>query len=180
LSKRARCRGAPVQGFASAEREPRVRKVFRPTLYMKIPITLAVLQTIGVVVLIVHAFGNEEQIDAAILRPPPKCDQVERVMLRGDEASLRNVIREELARLQGQSLERTRPAATGRARKQSDDRLSQELAQQVEAYRAMGAITDEQMQELQAGIAQLDEASRKGLMSKLIQALNSGELKGRL
>jgi hypothetical protein len=147
---------------------------------MKMLITLGVLQTIGVVVLIVHAFGNEEQIDAAILRPPPRCDQTELVMPRWDEASLHNVIREELRQLQGQSTERAKPAVRGRARKESDDRLSQDLAQQIEAYRATGSITDEQMQELQAGIAQLDAASRKGLMSKLIQALNSGEMKGRL
>jgi hypothetical protein len=36
------------------------------------------------------------------------------------------------------------------------------------------------MQELQAGIAQLDDASRKQMMSKLMRALNSGDLKGRL
>jgi hypothetical protein len=104
------------------------------------------------------------------------------VLLRGDEARLRNVIREELTRLhaQAQPLQRTRLPATVRARKESDDRLSQELAQQIETYRAMGTITDEQMQELQTGIAQLNPPSRQALMSKLIQALNSGEMKGRL
>jgi hypothetical protein len=148
---------------------------------MKIPITLGVLQTIGVVVLIVHAFGNEEQVDAATSRPT-SCDQADPVMLRGDEARLRNVIKEELTRLQAQvqPLQRTRLPATVRARTESDDRLSQELAQQIETYRALGTITDEQMQEVQTGIAQLDPPSRQRLLSKLIQALNSGEMKGRL
>ena len=146
---------------------------------MKIPITLGVLQTLGVAVLIVHALRNEEQVDAALARPPI-CDQAERAMLRGEEARLRNVIREELTRLQAQPLQRTRLPATGRARTESDARLSQELAQQIETYRAIGTITDEQMQELQTGIVQLDPSSRRELMSKLIQALNSGEMKGRL
>jgi hypothetical protein len=147
---------------------------------MKIPITLGLLQTMGVVVLIVHALGNEEQVDAALARPLPICDQAERAMLGGDEARLRSVIREELTRLQAQPLQRARLPATGRARKESDDRLSQALAQQIETYRAIGTITDEQMQELQTGIVQLDPSSRLELMSKLIQALNSGEMKGRL
>jgi hypothetical protein len=146
---------------------------------MKIPVTLGVVQTIGVVVLIVHAFGNEEQVDTATLRPA-SCDQTDAVMLRGDEARLRNVIREELTRLQAQPLQRTRLPATGRARAESDARLSQELAQQIQTYRAIGTITDEQMQELQTGIVQLNPSSRRELMSKLVQALNSGEMKGRL
>lgn len=149
------------------------------TLDMRIPITLGVLQTMGVIVLIVHAFGSEEQVDAALARPPV-CDQAERAMLREDEARLRNVIREELTRLQARPLQRAGLPAAGRARKESDDRLSQELAQQIETYRAIGTITDEQMQELQTGIVQLDPSSRGELMSKLIQALNSGEMKGRL
>jgi hypothetical protein len=103
-------------------------------------------------------------------------------LLRGDDARLRTVIREVLTRLQAQAqpLERTRQPATVRVRSESDDRLSQELAQQIETYRALGTITDEQMQELQTGIAQLDPPSRQRLLSKLIQALNSGEMKGRL
>jgi hypothetical protein len=146
---------------------------------MRIPITLGVLQTMGVIVLIVHAFGSEEQVDAALARPPV-CDQAERAMLREDEARLRNVIREELTRLQARPSQRAGLLAAGRARKESDDRLSQELAQQIETYRAIGTITDEQMQELQTGIVQLDPSSRGELMSKLIQALNSGQMKGRL
>jgi hypothetical protein len=146
---------------------------------MRIPITLGVLQTMGVIVLIVHAFGSEEQVDAALARPPV-CDQAERAMLREDEARLRNVIREELTRLQARPLQRAGLPAAGRARSESGDRLSQELAQQIETYRAIGTITDEQMQELQTGIVQLDPSSRGELMSKLIQALNSGQMKGRL
>jgi hypothetical protein len=149
------------------------------TLDMRIPITLGVLQTMGVIVLIVHAFGSEEQVDAALARPPV-CDQAERAMLREDEARLRNVIREELTRLQARPLQRAGLPAAGRARSESGDRLSQELAQQIETYRAIGTITDEQMQELQTGIVQLDPSSRGELMSKLIQALNSGQMKGRL
>jgi TolA-binding protein len=54
------------------------------------------------------------------------------------------------------------------------------VAQQIEAHAAAGSITDAQMQELQAEIAQLDDASRKQMMNKLIRTLNSGDIKGRL
>jgi len=36
------------------------------------------------------------------------------------------------------------------------------------------------MTELQAEIAKLDDASRRQMMSKLVRALNSGDIKGRL
>jgi hypothetical protein len=92
-------------------------------------------------------------------------------------------VREELAR------ERNRPATANDALPavsapprdpQADLERREAIGQQIENYRAMGAITDTQMQELQAGIAQLDPASRKQMMSRLIRALNSGDIKGRL
>lgn len=54
------------------------------------------------------------------------------------------------------------------------------VEQQIENYRGVGAITESQMQDLQADIAQLDDAPRRQMMSKLIRALNSGDIKGRL
>lgn len=54
------------------------------------------------------------------------------------------------------------------------------IEQRIDAYSAAGSITDSQMQELQAEIAQLDEASRRQMMSRLVRALSSGDIKGRL
>jgi hypothetical protein len=51
------------------------------------------------------------------------------------------------------------------------------VAQQIEAYRATGTITDAQMLELQADIAQLDAASRRQMLSRLTRALNAGRSK---
>lgn len=53
------------------------------------------------------------------------------------------------------------------------------VEQQIENYRGT-AISDAQMQDLQADIAQLDDATRKQMMGKLLRALNSGDIKGRL
>jgi hypothetical protein len=73
------------------------------------------------------------------------------------------------------------PAVAQRPRDVSADLHRREaIAQQIETYRATGTITDAQMQELQADIAKLDEASRKQMMSRLLRALNSGDIKGRL
>jgi hypothetical protein len=52
--------------------------------------------------------------------------------------------------------------------------------QQIETYRGVGSISAVQMEELQSAIAQLSEADRRQAMSRLIKAMNSGEIKGRL
>jgi multidrug resistance efflux pump len=62
----------------------------------------------------------------------------------------------------------------------ADRQRRESIEQRIEAYSAAGSITDSQMQELQAEIAKLDEASRRQMMSKLVRALNSGDIKGRL
>lgn len=92
-------------------------------------------------------------------------------------------MREELAR------EHNRPATASDALPavsasprdpQADLERREAIAQQIETYRGLGTITDAQMQELQAEIAHLDAASRSQMMSRLIRALNSGDIKGRL
>ncbi len=156
---------------------------------MKILITLAALQTIGIVILILHAFtaddhvSREQQapIPSTAVSPPDVRDQHDGGPLLADEERLRRIVKEELTSLLAQQAPQTKPAAAERARNEAEDRRRQELiAQHIEAYRAVGTITDEQMRELQAGIAELDEPSRKQMMSRLIRALNSGELEGRL
>jgi hypothetical protein len=158
---------------------------------MKTLMTLSVLQTIGVAVLIVQSFGKGPQSmpdqpssnSGAAISQQPRRATPDGDALFADEKRLRNIVREELARLQVQpTAPRGAPAAPRvYARNERRDLQQQQLiAQQIETYRAVGSMTDEQMQELQADIAQLDEESRKAMMSRLIRALNSGELKGRL
>jgi hypothetical protein len=103
--------------------------------------------------------------------------------LFADEERLRNVVREELGRLQGPPNTPSSASSVRRAHGRDEPihlQQQQLIAQQIENYRAVGSITDEQMQELQVNIAQLDAESRREMMSRLIRALNSGELKGRL
>jgi hypothetical protein len=157
---------------------------------MKTLITLSVLQTIGIVALVVHAFreehpaapGQHTSNSSAVAISPDTSSRVISAAPDVDEERLRTIIREELARLiQPATQGNAAPAVATRPRNPSADARQREVvAQQIEAYAAAGAITDMQMQELQAEIAQLDDASRKQMMSKLIRALNSGDIKGRL
>lgn len=159
---------------------------------MRTLIALSVLQTIGIAALVVHAFGAQHSTDheqhpssspAATVASADSgpTSGVALDMLNVSEQRLRIIVREELAQLQASEQGNASASLEARPRNPSADAYQREaVAQQIEAYRGAGAITDAQMQELQADIAQLDDASRKQMMSKLIRALNSGEIKGRL
>jgi hypothetical protein len=157
---------------------------------------LSVLQAIGIVVLIVHVYSDDDrsvqrgahELPVATTAPSPIAARADDVVLV-NEQRLRDVIREELAQLQGEVHARVshtqdsaaRPAVTAQPRDDSARRAALDTAaQQFENYRAMGAISDAQMVELQAAIAKVDAAGRRQIMGRLIRALNSGELKGRL
>jgi hypothetical protein len=158
---------------------------------MKTLITLSVLQTIVLAVLIIQSFGNGPQSApgrlpqnaGAATSPQTMHAAPDSNALFADEERLRNIVREELTRLQAQP-NTPRSASPARRAHAPDEpahlQQQQLIAQQIETYRAVGSITDEEMHELQVDIAQLDEESRREMMSRLIRALNSGELKGRL
>lgn len=153
--------------------------ITRGSRLMKTLMTLSVLQTIGIAALVVHAFRESPPAAPAPSPASPIAAAPAAAAPNLDEARLRAIVREELA----QSDARADPAPTvaPRPRDVSADLHRREvIAQQIEAYRATGTITDAQMQELQADIAKLDEASRKQMMSRLLRALNSGDIKGRL
>ena len=159
---------------------------------MRVLITLSLLQTFGIVLLVVHAFGDPGQLGpeqrlgnsaSPAISEPDTPGRAQGSAPLGDEEHLRNIIREELAQLRVRPTQATNGSAKLSARSHDDPAAhsQQELiAQQIETYKAVASITDEQMQELQTGIAQLDAAGRRQMMGKLVQALNSGELKGRL
>lgn len=54
------------------------------------------------------------------------------------------------------------------------------VSQKIDYYSSVGSISDLEMQQLQMDIARLDEAGRKEMLRRLIGALNSGSLEGRL
>ena len=166
----------------------------RPTggfvVRMRTLIALSVLQTVGIAALVMHAYGAKHSPDDSEQRssnPAAAAISSASSVPISDAASnireerLRTIVREELARLQSSAQGNASTSLEAQPRNSSTDVHQREaVAQQIEAYRGAGAITDAQMQELQADIAQLDDASRKQMMSKLIRALNSGEIKGRL
>ncbi|HEX4969793.1 MAG TPA: hypothetical protein VFV69_01990 [Steroidobacteraceae bacterium] len=146
---------------------------------MKTLITLSVLQTIGIAALVVHALRESPPAAPASAPASPIAAAPAAVAPNLDEARLRAIIREEL--VQSDARADATPTAAPRPHDMSAQLHRREvIAQQIEAYRATGTITDSQMQELQADIAKLDEASRKQMLSKLLRALNSGDIKGRL
>jgi hypothetical protein len=157
---------------------------------MRTLIALSVLQTIGIAALVVHSFGAKHAAGPEQRAPSASAPQISPAKespTSGDapsvpsvgEERLRTIVREELARIQAQRNASSSPAAQPR-NPSLDVQRREAVEQQIETYRGVGAVTDAQMQELQADIAQLDDASRKQMMSKLIRALNSGEIKGRL
>jgi hypothetical protein len=151
---------------------------------MKTLITLSVLQTIGIAALVVHVF-REEQL-AADSRPvaAPTAVIASGTAPTVDEAWLRRIIREELARQHNRPASEHNASAAQptppRAATAADLQRRDNISQRIEAYAATGAITDAQMSELQADIARLDPANRRQMMSKLVRSMNSGDIKGRL
>lgn len=150
---------------------------------------LSVLQTVGIAALVVHAFGPRQPAAPEQRQPSssaPPLSSASPASSSGAASSigeerLRAIVREELARLPLSAQGNASSSVEAQPRNPSVDVFQRDaVAQQIEAYRGAGTITDAQMQELQTNIAQLDAASRKQMMSKLIRALNSGEIKGRL
>jgi hypothetical protein len=146
---------------------------------MKTLITLSVLQTIGIAVLVVHAFREQPHVAPDVRPASPAASQVSSAAPSIDEERLRAVIREELAQL---DLRRDAPPAVAPPpRDPAVDRQRRDsIEQRIDAYTAAGSITEAQMQELQAEIARLDGPSRTQMMSRLVRALSAGDIKGRL
>ena len=55
-----------------------------------------------------------------------------------------------------------------------------DVEQQIEYYSSVGAISTAEMQRLKSEIARLDPDSRIAMMQKLVRALNTGAIDGRL
>ena len=101
-----------------------------------------------------------------------------------DDNQLRQIIREELgAQLDGRSgsnIDMDAPIASN-ATDNTEIQYQRDLvAQQLDYHTSVGSISDTDMQKLQGEIAKLDEAGRKEMLGKLVRALNSGGLDGRL
>lgn len=103
-----------------------------------------------------------------------------------DEAQLRRVVREELAAAaaagtvaQDGRTPAPAPAAGLPAPLSSPEQVAL-VNRQLDEYIRAGAISDSEMVRLQSAIATLDPVARRAAMQKLVRALNSGTLDGRL
>ena len=101
-----------------------------------------------------------------------------------DDNQLRQIIREELAaQLDGRPGPDAETDAfmASNTSDPSEYQYQRELvAQQLEYHTSVGSISDTDMQKLQGEIAKLDAAGRTEMLGRLIRALNSGGLDGRL
>lgn len=60
-----------------------------------------------------------------------------------------------------------------------DTRLRDQVAQQIETYRSVGQVSNQEMQRLQSEVARLAPADRQQMMSRLARAINAQEIKVR-
>jgi len=101
-----------------------------------------------------------------------------------DEDRLRQIIREELAAQPGGGFAPTNQANVVAASNPTDPAENQRrrelVTQQLEYFSSVGSISNTDMQILQGEIAKLDNAGRKEMLGRITQALNSGQLEGRL
>ena len=101
-----------------------------------------------------------------------------------DEQLLRDVIRQELAAYSGawNGGQQTPDEEEAYDPQVEAERLAKReyVEQRIEYYSSVGYISDAEMQLLKSEIARLDPDGRRIMMERLIQALNSGAIDGRL
>jgi hypothetical protein len=101
-----------------------------------------------------------------------------------DEDRLRQIIREELAAQPGGAFGSANQvdaiSASNPVDPAENQRQRELVTQQLNYFSSVGSISDMDMQKLQGEIAKLDNAGRKEMLGKLVRAMNSGELEGRL
>jgi hypothetical protein len=158
------------------------------TIWIRFLMALNVLQAIGVVMLLRWSVDEpmsrlEPRLQATSVTtasPHSMGSDPERIASSADEERLRTIMREEFGRqLQSHANEygAATPAVVEQPRDAAEDRRRRELvAQQVETYISVGSITQHQILDLQAEMAQLDAKTRTKVMSRLMKAVNSGDL----
>ena len=151
---------------------------------MKVLVTLSVLQTLALFVLIVRPDGIEPQSQShsssvAVTSPASSAsgDDQRALPASCDEACLRRILREELAQQPGDARISASPQIAPRRDEAKDRARREAVTQQIENYRSIGSMTQQQMRQLEAEIAQLDPASGAQAMRSLVRAINRDEIK---
>ena len=159
---------------------------------MKVLVTLSILQTALILFLIVAGNRGESGLDRVAERDGGEAASVESLsgaqspsQRDADDARLRQIIREELqSSLTADAQEARRQEESAAAIAAEDPRASEYrrdvVERQIEYYRSLGTISDSEMEALQVEIAKLDSSGRNQMMSKLVRAMNAGEIHGKL
>ena len=114
-------------------------------------------------------------------RPAPQAVAVSSSVFP-DETRLREIISEELAAQLGGIGVAGIPAESRPPPRDSGpnyDELRDSVNQSVDYYVSVGIISEQEMGRLQHDIARLNPEDRKVVMSKIVRAMNSGQLDGR-
>ena len=101
-----------------------------------------------------------------------------------DEVEMRRVIREELATAAAATPAAHGPPTAGSVASTTATPASPEQVElvnrRVDEYIRAGVISESEMTRLQSEIATLDPAARRAALQKIVRAMNSGALEGRL
>jgi hypothetical protein len=150
---------------------------------MKALILLSILQLGLLVVLLLEDTGQPSaapvEVEDSVLRVVEAREQQPGI----SEAEFRSIIREELALLTPKSAAVASVdvvITTETETETSDSGQLEYVAQQIDYYTSVGAISDAEMDALQVEVARLSGADRKRMLSKLVMALNAGEIDGKL
>ena len=169
---------------------------------MKLVVTLLVVQTVLLALLVMKVLGIESRLATASPGQPEATFPAAAMPIRDAplpdaapapaEDRMRRIVREELAAQldritagggepgdTGDGNMETR-APVGTPNSDADPYASDAVSRRIDYYVSVGTISDVEMQQLQTEIAKLGEADRRRMLGKLVNALNSGRLDGRL
>lgn len=157
-------------------------------LGMKPQIALNVLQVILLLFLTYKVLSDGEPSDSVQQESRlPSLDYVVETPMKGvdlQEDRLRQIIREELAQQvraisNSQDLNKDVASATPADSAEYEKRFN-DVAQKIEYFESAGVISDSEMYQLQSEIARLDKQGRQEMFGRLVRALNTGDIDGRL
>jgi hypothetical protein len=118
------------------------------------------------------AAGTATVGPAVVVRPPrADCPDVD---------ALRAIVAEELQAARDNGPPPAGEAAPSRHERAPDPAQLARVEEELERHLQAGAISEADMLHLQGSIARLDPAARKRMLSKLVKAMSSGRLEGRL
>lgn len=151
---------------------------------MKILVATNLLQAAALLVLLVFLLDDNRDVigspspTSVPFAPATKPNTAQPSM---DETRLRQIIREELIVVLRNQDEHRMDDAAARQRSPEENRYQREyVSQQIDYYASIGAIGEQEMHELQREIAELDNAGRRAMLSKLTRAMNTQQIKGQM